>query len=93
MRPGDRYRVSGAAGVDECVVLQVSEPDQLPEIEGLGFGVADVVAILREFEVDLLVLLGGRLSAPAPVCFFVFRLATGEFRDVQGESVELEQCG
>lgn len=90
MKPGDRFRVSGALGVDECVVLQVAYPDELPEIEALGFGVEHVKRILHEFEVDLLLLLAGRLAAPVPVCFFAFRLVTGEWRDTKQQTLTLE---
>jgi hypothetical protein len=65
-------------------VLGVATPDQTPEIEGAP-PAAVIKDILREFQVDLLLLIGHK-HEDREVCFFALR-HPGGWRDLRGQAL------
>ena len=85
---GDRVLVAGEAGRVIGDVLAVWTPDQVSEIEGAP-PVEQVREILREFEVDLLLLIEHKHNG-RDVCFFALR-HPGGWRDLRGQNLTIRR--
>jgi hypothetical protein len=83
---GDRIIVTGPPGEVTGEVLGVATPDEAPHIEGAP--VAEVIKdILREFKVDLLLLIAHKHDG-RDVCFFA-RRHPGGWRDLHGQDIQI----
>jgi len=67
-------------------VLQVSAPEEMPHIEGAP-PAKDVHAILREWHVDLVLLIAHKHEGQ-DVCFFALRHPVG-WRDLHGTDIQV----
>jgi hypothetical protein len=81
---GDRVLVAGPAGQVIGEVLQVATPAEMPPIEGAP-PPEDVRSILREWRVDLILLIGHRYD-DQQVCFFAFHNPDG-WTDLHGQKL------
>jgi hypothetical protein len=81
---GDRVLIAGPPGEVTGEVLGVATPDQAPDIEGAP-PAAVIKEILREFRVDLLLLIAHKHEG-RDVCFFAFR-HPGGWRDLRGQAL------
>lgn len=83
---GDGVLVAGAPGEVIGEVLQLVAPEDMPQIEGAP--PAKVVqAFLREWRVDLLVLIAHKREGQE-VCFFALR-HPGGWRDLRGQDIQV----
>ena len=81
---GDRVLIAGPPGEVTGEVLGVATPDEAPDIEGAP--PAEVIkGILREFRVDLLLLIAHKHDG-REVCFFALRHPAG-WRDLRGRAI------
>jgi len=87
---GDRVLIAGPAGEVIGEVLKVATPEALPQIEGAP-PAKEVQTILREWHVDLLLLITHKHGGE-DVCFFALRLPGG-WRDLHGQDLQVTDPG
>ena len=83
---GDRVLIVGPPGEVTGDVLQVAKPETMPQIEGAP-PAKEVQAILREWQIDLLILITHKHEGQ-DVCFFALR-HPGGWRDLRGQDIEI----
>jgi hypothetical protein len=83
---GDRVLVAGPPREVMGEVLQLVAPEDIPQIEGAP-PAKDVQAILREWLVDLLLLIGHKHEGQ-DMCFFALRHPDG-WRDLRGQDIQV----
>jgi hypothetical protein len=83
---GDRVLVLGPPGEVVGDVLQIAAPEDMPQIEGPP-PAEQVKEILREFQVDLLLLIAHKHDAQ-DVCSFALR-HPGGWRDLHGQDIQI----
>lgn len=71
-------------------VLNVATPEEAPEIEGAP-PIDEVKEILREWQVDLLLLIRHKHNGQ-DVCFFALRHPCG-WRDLRGRDIQVTRVG
>jgi hypothetical protein len=86
---GDRVLVAGPPGEVTGEVVGVSTPDQAPDIAGAP-PAAVIKDILREFQVDLLLLIAHK-HEDREVCFFALR-HPGGWRDLRGQTLTVRKA-
>ncbi len=86
LKVGDRVLIAGPPGKVTGEVLGVATPDQAPDIEGAP-PAAVIKDILREFQVDLLLLIAHK-HEDREVCFFALR-HPGGWRDLSGQQIQI----
>jgi hypothetical protein len=85
-KAGDRIIVSGPPGAVAGEVLQVATPEAMPQIGGAP-PAKEVQAILREWRIDLVLLIAHK-HEDRNVCFFALR-HPGGWRDLRGQTLTL----
>jgi hypothetical protein len=83
---GDRALVIGPPGEVTGKILQVAAPEEMPQIQGAP-PAEDVQAILREWHVDLLLLIAHKHEGQG-VCFFALH-HPGGWRDLNGQDISV----
>jgi len=89
-RKGDKVRVSGAAGVVDGEVMAASTPAELPDL-GPGSASFDARQIMREFQIDFVVLIRHRHSN-GEVCFFALHYPEG-WKDLHKQDLSIGKIG
>ena len=95
MKAGELYRVSGAAGVHVCEVSHAADPSEFAEIDRLSCGMSHVVAILREWNIDLVVMFDCVPESPESqerLSIFALLRTSGELMDLWGHELRVERC-
>ena len=83
---GDRVPIAGPAGEVTGAVLQVATPEDMPQIEGAP-PAKEVQSILREWQVDLLLLMAHKHEGQE-LCFFALRHPRG-WRNLRGQDIQV----
>ena len=83
---GDRVLVLGPPGEVMGEILQIAAPRDMPQIEGAP-PATDVQAILREWHIDMLLLIAHKHEGQ-DVCFFALR-HPGGWRDLRGQDISV----
>ena len=83
---GDRVPMVGPPGELTGEVVHVAAPENMPQIEGAP-SAKDVQAILREWQIDLLLLIAHKHEGQ-DVCFFALH-HPGGWRDLRGQDISV----
>ena len=83
---GDQVLITGSPGEVTGEVLQVAAPEEMPQIEGVP-PAKEVQAILREWQIDLLLLITHKHEG-RDVCFFALH-HPGGWRDLRGQDIQV----